>query len=230
MSINTLSTANTFQEWLVVTNQLTAQQDFFESSIATLQIGSEKANTVVVKSSTDNTAFYLLSANSVSSGNATNVFSHSSIYYNPSSGILYLPSTEYSGTEKIVLPRGNTSQRLVANVSGSLRYNTETEKFEGYANGWDTVVLTNDIINLKNELYDDVGLANTANLTYSIDGRVIAITEQLLSGATQNTEYTYDINNERIVTEVVTIGSVTKTTTYNYDSSNTLISWITVES
>lgn len=40
------------------------------------------------------------------------------------------------GTASMLVPKGNTAQRAgVANVNGQIRYNTDTELFEGYING-----------------------------------------------------------------------------------------------
>ena len=218
MSLNTLSTSNTFVEWLTLTNQLTLQQSFFESSIVDLNASANISTQIVVTPTTVADSYFLVSANVVT-GNATNVFAHSEAYYNPATKVLAVPSTQFTGNSNVILPRGNTAQRPANTISGMIRYNNSTEKFEGYANGWDTIVLTNDI-----------NTSNSGTIGYSESGQIITMSEQLLSGKYQNTAYTYDINNERIVTEVITIGSATKTTTYTYNSSNVLTSWITVES
>ena len=144
MPINQLSTSNTFQEWLIVTNQLANQQSFFESSISALTVGTKLANTVIVTPSVANDSFFLVMANTVT-GNATNLYATPSISYNPYTGLLKLISTEYDGSEKIVLPRGNTAQRLTANISGSIRYNTQSNTFEGYTTSWNDIILRNDL-------------------------------------------------------------------------------------
>ncbi len=223
MALNPISTSNTFTEWLTLTNQLTLQQAFFESSINELNASANIANEIVITSTTGSDEYYLVSANVVT-GNATNVYAYSEAYYNPANRTLYIPSAQFTGNSNILLPTGNTTQRPSNVSSGMIRYNTSKGDFEGYANGWDSIVLSKEL-----------GLANTGNLTYStVPGdtdRILSMSERLLAGGYQNTTFTYDINNERIITEVVTVtGSNTKTTTYTYNSSNVLTGWATVES
>jgi hypothetical protein len=50
------------------------------------------------------------------------------------------------GTSAALLPRGNTSQRVVIPTTGMLRYNTQTEVFEGYTNtGWNSFSVTGGV-------------------------------------------------------------------------------------
>lgn len=50
------------------------------------------------------------------------------------------------GTSATLLPRGNTSQRVVIPTTGMLRYNTQTEVFEGYTNtGWNAFSVTGGV-------------------------------------------------------------------------------------
>jgi len=50
------------------------------------------------------------------------------------------------GTSAALLPRGNTSQRVVIPTTGMLRYNTQTEVFEGYTNtGWNAFSVTGGV-------------------------------------------------------------------------------------
>jgi hypothetical protein len=50
------------------------------------------------------------------------------------------------GTSAALLPRGITSQRVAVPTTGMLRYNTQTEVFEGYTNtGWNTFSVTGGV-------------------------------------------------------------------------------------
>jgi hypothetical protein len=50
------------------------------------------------------------------------------------------------GTSATLLPRGNTSQRVGVPTTGMLRYNTQTEVFEGYTNtGWNSFSVTGGV-------------------------------------------------------------------------------------
>lgn len=50
------------------------------------------------------------------------------------------------GNSAALLPRGNTSQRVSVPVTGMLRYNTQTEVFEGYTNtGWNAFSVTGGV-------------------------------------------------------------------------------------
>ncbi len=77
-----LSTANTFLQWLNATNQLSLQQNYFNTSIDTLNENANNTNRIVVTPTSANDRYYLISANVVT-GNATNVYASSTAYYNP---------------------------------------------------------------------------------------------------------------------------------------------------
>jgi len=50
------------------------------------------------------------------------------------------------GNSATLLPRGNTSQRISLPTTGMLRYNTQSEVFEGYTNtGWNTFSVTGGV-------------------------------------------------------------------------------------
>jgi hypothetical protein len=50
------------------------------------------------------------------------------------------------GNSAALLPRGNTSQRISVPTTGMLRYNTQSEVFEGYTNtGWNTFSVTGGV-------------------------------------------------------------------------------------
>jgi hypothetical protein len=50
------------------------------------------------------------------------------------------------GNSATLLPRGNTSQRISVPTTGMLRYNTQSEVFEGYTNtGWNTFSVTGGV-------------------------------------------------------------------------------------
>jgi hypothetical protein len=50
------------------------------------------------------------------------------------------------GTSAALLPRGSTSQRISVPTTGMLRYNTQTEVFEGYTNtGWNSFSVTGGV-------------------------------------------------------------------------------------
>ncbi len=50
------------------------------------------------------------------------------------------------GTSATLLPRGNTSQRVAVPTTGMVRYNTQTEVFEGYTNtGWNSFSVTGGV-------------------------------------------------------------------------------------
>jgi len=50
------------------------------------------------------------------------------------------------GTSAALLPRGITSQRVAVPTTGMIRYNTQTEVFEGYTNtGWNTFSVTGGV-------------------------------------------------------------------------------------
>ena len=62
-----------------------------------------------------------------------------SVVYSQLVGILVNPTLSgdvtMSGTSFVLIPKGTTAQRPVSPVAGEMRYNTDTNQFEGYANG-----------------------------------------------------------------------------------------------
>jgi len=62
-----------------------------------------------------------------------------SVEYSQLVGILVNPTLSgdvtMSGTSFVLIPKGTTAQRPVSPVAGEMRYNTDTNQFEGYANG-----------------------------------------------------------------------------------------------
>ena len=44
--------------------------------------------------------------------------------------------TGFNTTSSIKVPKGDTSERPVGVSSGSIRYNTQTQQFEGYSSSW----------------------------------------------------------------------------------------------
>ena len=63
---------------------------------------------------------------------------------NPTFSIANNPT--FPGTSAALLPRGNSSQRVSVPTTGMLRYNTQTEVFEGYTNtGWNSFSVTGGV-------------------------------------------------------------------------------------
>jgi len=62
-----------------------------------------------------------------------------SVEYSQLVGILVNPTLSgdvtMSGTSFVLIPKGTTAQRPVSPVAGEMRYNTDNNQFEGYANG-----------------------------------------------------------------------------------------------
>ena len=61
----------------------------------------------------------------VTTGDAVNYTQFLAAFVNPTFG----------GTEFMLIPKGTTAQRPVVPVNGEMRYNTDTEQFEGYQGG-----------------------------------------------------------------------------------------------
>jgi hypothetical protein len=63
---------------------------------------------------------------------------------NPIFGISNNPTLP--GNSAVLIPRGNTSQRISVPTTGMVRYNTQTEVFEGYTNtGWNSFSVTGGV-------------------------------------------------------------------------------------
>ena len=63
---------------------------------------------------------------------------------NPTFSIANNPT--FPGTSAALLPRGNTSQRVSVPTTGMIRYNTQTEVFEGYTStGWNQFSVTGGV-------------------------------------------------------------------------------------
>jgi len=63
---------------------------------------------------------------------------------NPTFSIANNPT--FPGTSAALLPRGNSSQRISVPTTGMVRYNTQTEVFEGYTNtGWNSFSVTGGV-------------------------------------------------------------------------------------
>ena len=78
---------------------------------------------------------------------STNVISSdNSINLNSSSGTVAI-----GGTDSLILPNGNTSERNTTPVTGMMRYNTSTNKFEGYNGNW--VELSTSLTDSDNDTY-----------------------------------------------------------------------------
>lgn len=62
-----------------------------------------------------------------------------SVEYSQLVGLLTNPTftgtVTMSGTGFVLIPKGTTAQRPVSPVAGEMRYNTDNNQFEGYANG-----------------------------------------------------------------------------------------------
>jgi len=58
-------------------------------------------------------------------GNAVEYTQFTTAFVNPTFG----------GTEFMLIPKGTTAQRPVSPVDGEMRYNTDTDQFEGYQGG-----------------------------------------------------------------------------------------------
>ena len=72
-------------------------------------------------------------------GLAVGTVNGDSVEYSQLVGLLVNPTLSgdvtMSGTAFVLIPNGTTAQRPVSPVAGEMRYNTDTNQFEGYANG-----------------------------------------------------------------------------------------------
>ena len=83
-----------------------------------------------------------------------------------------------TGTDSITLPKGTTAQRNASPVTGMTRYNTTTNKFEGYNGSW--VELSTSLTDSDNDTYitaentpgandNIIRFYNSGSLTASLD-------------------------------------------------------------
>lgn len=72
-------------------------------------------------------------------GLAVGTVNGDSVEYSQLVGLLVNPTLSgdvtMSGTAFVLIPKGTTAQRPSVPVAGEMRYNTDTNQFEGYANG-----------------------------------------------------------------------------------------------
>ena len=61
------------------------------------------------------------------------------LYYNPDGQV------DVNSTGSLTLPRGTTAQRPSSAVNGMIRYNTDTDVFEGYDGQWITLNGVRDV-------------------------------------------------------------------------------------
>ena len=92
-------------------------------------------NFITTTTSNSNLELRANGTGSVTTGNFsfnTNVLStDGDMVLNPASGIMQVTSTD-----AMILPKGTTAQRNASPVTGMTRYNTTTNKFEGYNGSW----------------------------------------------------------------------------------------------
>jgi hypothetical protein len=128
-------------------------------------------------------------------GNVANLtFSNTTISTSLATGNITLAATgnafvQIGGTYGLVLPSGNTAQRLgTGNVAGTLRFNTETGRVEVYdGTEWDQVgqgAVTNQILN-----------GDGSTLTFVLDrSTTTAAALVMLNGITQVPTQAYDMS------------------------------------
>ena len=82
------------------------------------------------------------------------------------------------GTDSVTVPKGTTAQRNASHVTGMTRYNTTTNKFEGYNGSW--VELSTSLTDSDNDTYitaentpgandNIIRFYNSGSLTASLD-------------------------------------------------------------
>lgn len=122
------------------------------------------------------------------------------------------PDPTIPGTAGMVVPVGTTAQRSVG-PNGTFRYNTDTQTFEGYANGaWGAIVTGSGVTSIGT----GVGLLGgpiTSTGTIDIDTTVVAtlsgiqtLTNKTISGASNTLT---NIDNGSLVNSSVTYNGVT---------------------
>lgn len=130
---------------------------------------------------------------------------------NPTISIANNPSLP--GVEGVVVPSGTTGERSGTPTNGTLRYNSTTGTFEGYANGaWGSITTGTGVTSIATGL----GLTGgpiTSTGTISIDTTVVAtltdtqtLTNKTISGASNTLS---NIGNSSLTNSSITVNGVT---------------------
>lgn len=129
------------------------------------------------------------------------------------------------GTSAALLPRGNTSQRVAVPTTGMVRYNTQTEVFEGYTNtGWNAFSVTGGVTSFSagttgftpalatTGAVTLAGILNVANggtgvgtLTGYVKGN--GTSAMTASATVPTTDLSGTISNAQLANSSITIGS-----------------------
>jgi hypothetical protein len=129
------------------------------------------------------------------------------------------------GTSATLLPRGNTSDRVGVPTTGMLRYNTQTEVFEGYTNtGWNSFSVTGGVtsfsagttgftpststtgaVTLAGILNVDSGGTGVGTLTGYVKGNGTSV--MTASATIPTTDLSGTITNAQLANSSITIGS-----------------------
>lgn len=137
MAISSVSLSNTFSQWLVATQTTISELNNLESGYYT-----KTANTLVISSS----GIGLIVSNTANFGRVSTTEIALTGKLGVGSGAAQT-SIHVFANDAIILPSGNTAQRPTG-INGMIRYNSNTNLIEAYANNsWGTVggaSLTND--------------------------------------------------------------------------------------
>jgi len=151
-----VSLANTFNTWLVRSNQLI---EYINKSANTTGIANlRSANLTITNIST-------ISGPTTISGNTTWSSPTKTI---SGSNTIISSNVTFTTTGAIKLPAGTTAQRALHSSVGHFRYNTTLSRFEGYTNlGWKGLVV-NSAIYVTNTTFQSA-LANTNTRITTLD-------------------------------------------------------------
>jgi cytoskeletal protein CcmA (bactofilin family) len=163
-------------------------------------------NFVTTTTSNSNLELRANGSGSVVTGNFsfnTNVLStDGDMVLTPASGILQVNSTD-----SILLPKGTTAQRNASPVTGMTRYNTTTNKFEGYNGSW---------VELSTKLEDQDGDTKiTAEITPGANDNIIRFYNA--GTLTASLEATKFVTNKLEVADIEIDSSTIKTISTNTD-------------